>query len=221
MDENTILSSIVDLHQAVYDYMLPIQNDISGLEILGFGSSRERPELPALGIRVNLRSIQVDRLRPTPSAGNPVLVPSEEKKDYEYEGILYEDVPVGFTYKHPLPVLLQYEFNTWCYFSKDQIAIDHAILSRFPERGVLYLPIDSVEYQFPIELLGIENLDDLKQNFRERLYRFAIEAWIKSPIQDAEAKVITTSLIEVYQGKEITDLEDKLMEIVDQAEEIP
>lgn len=218
MDENTILSSIVDLHRALYDYVLPLQVSIPGLEVMGFGSSRDRPELPKIGIRLNLRAIEIDRNRPTPLVGQPVLVPSDEKKDYIYEGQLYEDIPDGYTLKHPLPVLLQYEFDTWSYNTKAQIAIDHAILTRFPERGVLYLPIDSVEYQFPIELLGIENLDDLKQNFREHLYRFQIEAYVESPVPDYNSKIITTSLLEVYDGKEIQDIETKLMEIITEAE---
>ena len=216
MDENTILPSIVNLNQALYDFVLPMQDEIEGLEVMGFDSSRDRPELPTIGLRLHLFGINVDRNRPTPIGGNPLLVPSEEKKDYIVDGKLYENVPDSYTFKHPLPVLLQYQLDTWCYYAKHQIAIDHAILTRFPERGVLYLPIEGVEYQFPIELLDVGNLDDLKENFRERVYRYQIEAWVKSPLQDFERKNITTSQMNILQ--KIQDQEIDLMEILTQAE---
>lgn len=218
MDENTILSSIEDLNLALYNYVLPLQLAIPELEVMGFGSGINRPELPRNGIRLNLYNIEVDRERPTPLAGHPVRVPSDLKQDFEVEGELYEDIPLGYTLRYPLPVLLSYELDTWCYRTKTQLALDMAILTRFPERGVLYLPIDSVEYQFPIELIEIVNLDDLKNNFRERIYRFSIEAWVESHLADTLTKIITTSKIEAYEGNKITDTDVKLMDLETKAE---
>lgn len=218
MDENTILDDISKFHQSLYDYVKTIQSDIPTLEVMGFGSSINRPELPIIGMRVNLREIEVDRSRPTPLAGKPVTVPSEQKNNYEYKDELYENIPDGYTLRHPMPIILHYELTTWCYKTLTQLSLDHAIFKRFPERGVLYLPIDNVEYQFPITLAGIENLDDLKRNFRERVYRYDIEVWIESSLSDIESKIITTSNIEVFEGSEITDTDIKLMEINTQAE---
>ena len=103
-----------------------------------------------------------------------------------------------FEVKRPLSVDLFYEIDTWCHDSQTSLAMDLALQATFPERGVLNLPIDANNVAFPVELLGIQDLDDLTENIREKVYRYKVEAWIPSYLTDTTRKIITTPIEEFF-----------------------
>lgn len=221
VDENTILPSIVDISQAFYDFVADIKIALPSVRVMGLDSSRNQDPLPEFGIKLTLDEITIDTTRPTPMAGQQVAEPSQDTNDYIYEGELFTDIPDGHTFRYPLPLILEYGIRTWCYSAQEQISLDYQLMTRIPDRGVLYLPINSTEYQFPIRLDVIDTLDDLRDNLRERIYRYVMEVWVESPIADRDTNIITTSNIEVYDGDSIDDIQKKLMEIVTVAEQQP
>jgi hypothetical protein len=182
----TILNSIAKLHQAVYDRMASVTS-IPGLEFLGFDDGKNRPTLPKKAVQISFAGYEVDRGRVTPD----VITPSGTAVTLTYDG---EPVTLNpeFTIRKPIPLDLYYEIDAWCYDSRTATEIDLGLLNRFPERGVLSLAIDGELYDFPIELVGIQNLDDLTKNIRERIYRFKIEAWVTGFLPDRDGKIITT-----------------------------
>lgn len=205
MGENNKLPTIEGLHRAFYALVETLKLDMPSLRILGYESSRTKEPLPPLAIALHLSDIQVDRSRPTPQIGHRLFIPGE-LKDYQVEDEVFEDIPSEYVTSQPLPVLLTYHLDAWCHSPVEQLSLDHAILKLLPERGVLNLEIDTVEYELPIMLLGTENLDELRENFRERLYRFSVEAWIQGNIADAVSKIILNSQTEVY------DVEENLLD---------
>jgi hypothetical protein len=156
-------------------------------------------------MHITLGDFQVDRKRPTPLEGHRV----EENDGTEIIESYDDETFTGYdgrTVRYPLPVTLDYEIDTWSHSAQQQLSMDQKILQTFPERGVVTLPIGEEEYDFPIELVGIENLDDLALNLRERLYRFRLEAWIKSAIPDEQRKIIQSSEINVREGNTPEDV---------------
>ncbi len=181
----TILNSIAKLHQALYDRMASIAT-VPGLEFLGFDDGKNRPVLPKKAVQISFAGYDIDRGRVTPD----VVTPSGSTLILTYDG---EPVTVSpeFTVKKPLPLDLLYEVDAWCYDSQTALEMDLALLAKFPERGVLTLMIDGAPADFPIELVGIQNLDDLTKNIREKIYRFKIEAWVTGFLPDRDGKIIT------------------------------
>lgn len=182
----TILNSIAKLHQALYGRMASIAT-VPGLEFLGFDDGKNRPVLPKKAVQILFAGYDIDRGRVTPD----VVTPSGSTTTLTYDG---EPVTVypEFTVKKPLPLDLLYEVDAWCYDSQTALEMDLALLAKFPERGVLTLMIDGAPADFPIELVGIQNLDDLTKNIREKIYRFKIEAWVTGFLPDRDGKIITT-----------------------------
>lgn len=182
----TILNSIAKLHQALYARMASIAT-VPGLEFLGFDDGKDRPLLPKKAVQISFAGYDIDRGRVTPD----VVTPSGSTVVLTYDG---EPVTVSpeFTVKKPLPLDLLYEVDAWCYDSQTALEMDLALLAKFPERGVLMLTIDGAPADFPIELVGIQNLDDLTKNIREKIYRFKIEAWVTGFLPDRDGKIITT-----------------------------
>lgn len=206
MAENNVLISIDKLHRKIYELVQTLAGTIPEARFMGFESSRVKEPLPTVGIAMNLSEISVDRNRPTPQMGHRIFKPNE-LKDYELNGEIFHDVPVSYTTIEPLPVLLTYEIDTWCHEPIKQLQMDHALLKLFPERGVLVFEIDSVEYELPIALVGIDNLDDLRENFRERLYRYTIEAWTEGNIPESLSQTITAAEFEIFKEPEETQLD--------------
>ena len=182
----TILNSIAKLHQALYGRMASIAT-VPALEFLGFDDGKSRPVLPKKAVQISFAGYDIDRGRVTPD----VVTPSGSTTTLTYDG---EPVTVypEFTVKKPLPLDLLYEVDAWCYDSQTSLEMDLALLAKFPERGVLTLMIDGAPADFPIELVGIQNLDDLTKNIREKIYRFKIEAWVTGFLPDRDGKIITT-----------------------------
>ena len=182
----TILNSIAKLHQALYDRMSSVAS-VPGLEFLGFDDGKSRPTLPKTAVQISFAGYDIDRERVTPD----VMTPSGATVTLTYDG---EPVTVHpeFTIRKPIPLDLFYEIDAWCYDSRTASELDLALLGNFPERGVLSLPIDGMPADFPIELVGIQNLDDLTKNIREKIYRFKIEAWVTGFLPDRDGKIITT-----------------------------
>lgn len=181
----TILNSIAKLHQALYDRMASIAS-VPELEFLGFDDGKNRPTLPKKAVQISFAGYDIDRGRVTPN----VVTPSGSTVTLTYDG---EPVTVypEFTVKKPLPLDLFYEIDAWCHDSQVAPEIDLALLAKFPERGVLILTIDGTPVDFPIELVGIQNLDDLTENIREKIYRFKVEAWVTGFLPDRDGKIIT------------------------------
>lgn len=213
MAENNILTSIADLNTKLYELLTGITVDVPGVRVMGFDSSRTRDPLPTKGLQIRLSAIEIDRNRPTPQILHPVQIPSDPQ-DFIIDGELVEDIPTQYTNKYPLPLLLTYEIDTWCHDAQTQLSIDHGLLKLFPERGVLRVEINSVEFELPFVTLGVQNLDDLEENFRERIYRYQIEAWVVGNMSDSVSKIITKSITEVWQQE--SDI--KLMEVIVEAE---
>lgn len=187
----TILNSIAKLHQALYDRMASIAS-VPGLEFLGFDDGKNRPVLPKKAVQISFAGYDIDRGRITPD----VVTPSGATVTLQYDG---EPVTLDpeFTVRKPIPLDLLYEIDTWCHDSQEALAMDLALLATFPERGVLALTIDGSPADFPIELIGIQNLDDLTGNVREKIYRFKVEAWVTGFLPDRNGKIITTVTSEI------------------------
>lgn len=214
--ENLILDNLADLHTALYNKLVPLTVAIPGLELLGFDSSRTNNPLPPVAVKMTLRDIDVDRTRPTPRLGNSVYENTGTPLTLTYDGETFTDVYPEFIRKYPLPVLLNYELDTWSHSAMQQLAIDQEILKILPERGCLFVTFNSVEYALPITLIGIENLDDYRENFRERLYRYNIEAYVKSWVPDKNGKIIINPIFEVYKGNKPEDAASKnLLDVFD------
>lgn len=199
MGEAIVLDNISDLHQALYDYMVTI-NTVPGCEFIGFDSSRTQTTLPAIGMKISLDNIAVDRTRPTPSLAARLEIKTGPQQDFTYGGVVYPNVYTQRLIRYPLPITLTYKVWTWSKSSLTALALDQAVLRKFPERGVLKFTIGGEEGEFPIRLQGIQNLDDLKENFRERLYMFEIEAYTVGWMPDETEKIITTQIEEFYSG---------------------
>lgn len=214
--ENLILDNITDLHTAIYNKVFGLTLSIPGLSVLGYESSRQYPELPQRAVKVLLREVAIDRRRPTPRLGNNIALPSGTPIDLTYNGVLYPQVYPELTYKFPLPVLLTYELDCWAHDAVTQLTIDQGILQMMPERGCLFLNINLVDYALPITLIAIETLDDYQENFRERLYIYNIEAYVKSWVPDEIKKIITNPITEIYKGNKPEDaLSKNLLDIVE------
>ena len=187
----TILNSIAKLHQALYDRMTSIVS-VPELEFLGFDDGKNRPTLPKKAMQISFAGYDIDRGRITPD----VVTPSRTTVMLMYDG---EPVTVDpeFTIHKPIPLDLLYEIDAWCYDSQAALAMDLGLLAKFPERGVLPLTIDGSSADFPIELIGIQNLDGLTKNIREKIYRFKIEAWVTGFLPDRNGKIITAVTNEI------------------------
>lgn len=188
-----ILDNIATLHMALYDRMASIPA-IPGLQFLGFDDSTTRPELPKVAMHMTFRGFEIDRGRTIPS-----VYEETAQETYLYDGEEFT-VPSEYAVKRPLPVDLLYDIHSWCHDSQLALSMDMALLATFPERGILTFVIDAGPAEFPIELLGIQDLDDLAENIRERAYRYKVEAWVPSHILDASRKIITTPITEFHAG---------------------
>lgn len=186
-----ILDKIDILHQAIYDHMATIKG-IRGLEFLGFDDGKSRPPLPKVAMHLSFGGYEVDRGRVIPSIYKPAV-----EKTLFYGGEAFT-VTSEFDVERPLPVDLFYEIDTWCHDSRTSLAMDAALMATLPERGALNLTLHGSTVAFPIELLGIQDLDDLTQNIREKVYRYKVEAWIPSWLGHYRRKVITTPIEELH-----------------------
>jgi len=187
-----ILTNIALLHAALYDRLSSIST-VSGLEFLGFDDGKSRPTLPRIGMQISCTGMDTDRGRVMPQ----VLEATGASETITYDGEEY-DVQTSFTVKQPIAIDLTYEVDSWCYDSETSLGLDVELMKLFPERGVLTLPIAGEDTDFPIELLGIQNLDDLTKNIREKIYRYKIEAWIPGFLADRNGKIITSITNEIY-----------------------
>ena len=187
-----ILTSIGLLHAALYDRLSTITS-ISNLQFLGFDDGKSRPSLQQIGMQISCTGMDTDRGRVMPQ----VIEPSGATETITYDGE-DQEVQTSFTVKQPIAVDLTYEVDCWCYDSQTSLAMDVELMKLFPERGVLTLPIAGEDTDFPIELLGIQNLDDLTKNIREKIYRYKIEAWIPGFLADRDGKIITSITNEIY-----------------------
>jgi hypothetical protein len=198
MAEAGIIQSVADIHQAVYNLMVQSVNGVvAPADCVGFDSSHKTPAIPQKGIKVAVTDWQVDRSRPTPLEGNRIEENLGNIITKTYDGVAYTGYEAR-RYRYPLPVMIIYSFYTWSHKALDQFAIDHAFLKKFPERGVLDLMINGTEYEFPIEMLTSQTLDDLNQNLRERVYQFRLEVWIPGHRVDRDGKIITSITEEVF-----------------------
>lgn len=186
-----ILDNIAHLHMAMYGKMAGI-NNITNLAFLGFDDGKTRPPLPKIAMHISFGGHEIDRRRTIHQ-----VYKTTAEGTYTYGGEEF-NVPSEFEVSQPLPVDLFYEIDTWCHDSQTSIAMDLALLATFPERGVLSLSINGKEHDFPIELLGIQDLDDLTENIREKIYRYKVEAWVPSHLLTTIRKVITAPTIEIY-----------------------
>jgi len=186
-----ILDNIAPLHVAMYDKMAAIAG-IAGLTFLGFDDGKNRPTLPKVAMHMSFGGYDVDRGRMI----HPVYKATAQET-YFYDGEEFT-IDSEFEVKRPLSVDLFYEIDTWCHDSQTSLAMDLALQATFPERGVLNLPIDANNVAFPVELLGIQDLDDLTENIREKVYRYKVEAWIPSYLTDTTRKIITTPIEEFF-----------------------
>lgn len=189
-----ILNSIASLHVAMFDRMASIIG-IPGLEFLGFDDGKNRPVLPEVAMHMSLGGYDVDRGRVIHSVHEATA-----QGTYFYDGEEFT-VDSEFDVRRPLPVDLYYEINTWCHDSQIALSMDMALQRLFPERGVLTMQVEAITVGLPIELLGIQDLDDLTENIREKVYRYKVEAWIPSYLADASRKIITTPIIELFSTK--------------------
>lgn len=170
---------------------------VAANDCVGFDSSHKTPAIPQKGIKVAVTDWQVDRTRPTPLEGTRVEENLGNIITHTYDGVVYTGYEAR-RFRYPLPVIIIYSFYTWSHKALDQFAIDHAFLKKFPERGVLNLSIGGTSYQFPIEMLTSQTLDDLNLNLRERVYQFRLEAWIPGHLADRDGKIITSIREEVF-----------------------
>lgn len=187
-----ILTNIALLHAALYDRLSSIST-VSGLEFLGFDDGKSRPTLPRIGMQISCTGMDTDRGRVMPQ----VFEATGASESIMYDGEEH-DVQTSYTIKQPIAVDLTYEVDSWCYDSQTSLALDVELMKLFPERGVLTLPIEGEDTDFPVELIGIQNLDDLTKNIREKIYRYKIEAWIPGFLADRNGKIITTIDNEIY-----------------------
>lgn len=220
--ESVIVEDLADLHTAMYDKMASISS-VTDCAFLGFDSSKTNPTIPKIAMHISLDSVEIDRRRPTPLEGHRIEEDSGDEITETYDGEEFTGFE-GRLYRYPLPVILNYNIDTWCHSAQTQLQMAQAIFQKFPERGVLTLDIDGTDYDFPIELTGIENLDDLSLNLRERLYRFRVEAWCESSKPDVEGGIIQISEIDVYQGNSIDDIDlpentNPLLQIIEEPDE--
>lgn len=180
--------------------MLGSITGITDLEFIGFDDSKSRPKLPKVGMMISCAGFNVDRGRVTPAV---------QEFTSDVETVIYDEeefeVQTDYTVKKPLPIDVFYEVDTWCHDSQVALQMDLSMMSTFPERGVLSLEIDGEDHDFPIELLDIQDLDDLSQNIREKLYRYKVEAWIPGFIDDRTGKIITTTITDIYQNNGDSD----------------
>lgn len=191
-NEATILQSVNDLHQALYDHMVAgMVGVVPASDCMGYDSGFKSPTLPAKGIKIVVTDLKVDRTRPTPLEGTRVEENLGNVITKSYGGVVYTGYE-GRRYRYPLPVEIIYSIYTWSHRAIDQFEIDHAVLKTFPERGILQLPIQGNQYDFPVEILTTQTLDDLKENIRERVYQLRVEAWITGHIPDRDGKIITS-----------------------------
>ncbi len=198
--ETTIVDDLRELCEKVYDKMASISG-ITGLEFKGFGSSKQTLPLPQIGMKMSLIDFQVDRTRPPAGVGNRVLIESGTPVDYEVDGETQTVYPERIA-KKPLPVVLTFGIDTWCHNQVTQLQMDQKILQKFPERGVLTLTFgedpDEEDFEFNVRLIGTRNLDDLAENYRERIYQYELETYIPSHFDDETLKVITSEIFELY-----------------------
>ena len=186
-----ILDNIAHLHIALYDKMAGIDS-IPNLAFLGFDDGKTCPTLPKVVMHISFGGFEIDRRRTIHQ-----VFKSTAEGSYIYDGEEFT-VPSEYSVSRPLPVDLFYEIDTWCHDSQTSIAMDLALLATFPERGVLGLPVNGDVFDFPFELLGVQDLDDLTENIREKVYRYKIEAWVPSHLLTTMRKIITAPIIELY-----------------------
>ena len=204
MNDTPILTDLADLHKAMYARMQTISGP-AGLEYLGFDDSKRKPILPNVALHMSLADIQVDRTRPTPLSAHRVEEETGSEIIRHYGGAVYTG-RTGRRYRYPLPVSLIYAIDSWCHSAEQQLALDIGIMNTFPDRGAVSFVINDQTWMFPIELLGVQPLDDLAQNLRERLYRFRVDAYVESSIRDTTGGIILSSEISVYEGKTPEDI---------------
>lgn len=190
-----ILNDISDLHEAFYAHISSITG-IDGLVYLGFDDGKSRGNLPDVAMHVSCAAFSIDRGRITPR----VQTYTSEPIEIVYNGETY-DVQTDYLIQFPLPIDIFYEISAWCHDSRIALQMDLALMRIFPERGTLTFTIDAESCEFPIELIGIQDLDDLSQNIREKIYRYKIEAWIPGFLDDQTGKIITNIQSDFYKYK--------------------
>lgn len=194
--ETKLVDDIAELCGKLYDKMAAISG-ITGLVFDGFDSSKQTQPLPQIGMFMKLADLQVDRSRAPAGCGNRLLIESGDPVDYVVDGETVTVYPERTT-KHPLPVILTFTIDTWCHKQTTQLQIDQKILQTFPERGTLTLTFgegdDETDFNFPIRLVTTKNLDDLQENYRERVYQFELELYTPSHYTSETLKVITSQI---------------------------
>lgn len=202
--EMLILADLSDLHQAMYNKMASISG-IAGLQFIGFGSSRQKPVLPEIGMHISVYDMEVDRNRPTPLEGTPVSLPNGDAQNLLIGGVQYNGVFLERKKKYPLPLTVTYKIDTWCHDVKTALLMDQKIFSTFPERGGLTFNIQNQDTFFPMYLLNSTNLDEPKEHIRERIYIFVVETWIDGTLADKITKVITKTNDQIFKGTQTSD----------------
>lgn len=191
-----ILENIADLHLKLYDLVSSMAGTLPDTEFLGFDDSKSRPELPQKAIQLSFDGFEIDRGRTTTDVHE--FIGDFESFVYDKEEVLLQ---TQFIKKRPLPIDLFYELDAWCYDSQTALQIDLAILKTIPERGVLSLTINDQPCDFPIELLDVQNLDDLTANIREKIFRYKVEAWVPSFLNQKTGKIVTTAITDIHESE--------------------
>lgn len=198
-----ILTDISYLHQAFYNHVAAITG-IDGLVYLGFDDGKSRSEIPEVAMHMSCAAYAVDRGRITPRVQS--YTSAEISIVYDDESY---DVQTDYLIQFPLPIDIFYEISAWCHDSQTALQMDLALMRTIPERGTLNFVIEGSEADFPVELIGIQDLDDLSQNIREKVYRYKLEAWIPGYLDDQTGKIITSIENNLYkyqtQDGEISD----------------
>lgn len=208
MPEATILTSLTTIHQAMYDRMAAITvPSAPSLEFVGFSSSREHQSLPPVAVGISLFDLAPDPNRPLPGQAGRVLEPIGSVQSGDYNGVSQSWYD-SYNARHPLPLILNYQIESWCHSAQTQLELDLAIMQAFPYKGVIDVVVGLDTFSFPIELVATANLDDLEENFRNRVYRYRVETWVESSIPDEELQTITSTFTEQYQSNQSEDLGD-------------
>lgn len=204
MSDTVIITDLSQLCSALYDKM--VTTAVPGCTYVGFQSSLSQKPLPKVAMQISVAGLEVDSSRPLPSGEHRIYL----GEGSELTGTTYDadGNPVSKTYyetyatKHPTPMDMSFDIRTWCHDAQTALQMDLAMLSVFPKFGFFDLDIGGTDYTFPIEMLSSVVLDDLTENFIERVYRFKIELYAPGHLADGSVKTITSGEFSVFDGDE-------------------
>lgn len=197
-NETRVIDDMEDLIQALFAKGQTITS-ITGLKHKGFESSKQTTELPDVGLKMSIRNIEPDRKRPMAGDPSRVMNGTGAETTYEVDGVEYT-VQADQIVSYPMPVRITLALHTWSHSALTQAQLDLAVLQTFPERGVLSMTIgdDTEESDFQIELLVTQPLDDMQENYRERVYSYALDIYVPSSIADDTRKLILSQIFYFY-----------------------